>query len=323
MVLLNATSFPPTKLYLEPRGNLGNQMLQLVFAVSLQDQVPGLQVYGYDMPVWNLSNVGQMGWKHLTPSVRLRKTDGSGLVELFRSGALRRAKLRDVPLRCTLFAPPARFQNLFPLPADARPVTREDELLINVRGAEILGAVHQDYGPVPVNWYRQLVEQTGLSPVFLGQIGQDYYSELLRESFPKARFVPSGGALTDFAAIRLAPHLAISVSTFSWLAAWLSEAQSIHMPVLGTFNPDQRPDIWMLPLDDPRYRFHRFAVRKWSASPAQIAALAGDLTVEAMSSDAVAELAAQVDAARQGLRDRAARSLRRRAPLSFLPQIGA
>lgn len=320
---MNNTQSSPPKLFLLPRGNLGNQMLQLIFAVSLQDQVPDLQIFGYDMPVWNLSNVGRLGWKHLTPSVRLRETDGIGLVDLFKSGSLRRAKVQDVPLRCTLFAPPARFQSMFPLPFDVKPSTRDDELLIHVRGGDILAASNPNYGPIPIDWYRHLIDTSGLSPVFLGQLGNDYYSDLLRASFPRARFAEPQGVLADFAAIRQARHIAISVSTFGWLASWLSMAQSIHVPVYGIFNPAQRPDIWMLPLSDPRYRFYKFPIRTWSASPAQIAELSADFPVEELSLNSISDLSGQMEAARRGLRDKAMRSLRWRAPVSFLPQIGA
>lgn len=311
------------KLYLRPRGNLGNQMLQLIFAISLQEKVPDLQILGYDMPVWGLSAPAQMGWRLLTPSLRHRQTDGIGVAELFRSGTLKRAKLQDVPLRCTNFAPAARFQDLFPLPSAARPVTRDDELLIHVRGGDILAANNPDYGPMPIVWYRQLIEKTGLSPVFMGQVGADYYSDLLRTSFPTARFLEEQGVMADFAAIRQARHIAISVSTFAWLGAWLSSAQSIHVPMFGIFNPLQRPDIWMLPDTDPRYTFYRFPERKWSATPSQIAALSADWPIAVVSAQDIAASADQIAVTRQPMRAKALRSLRLRAKLSYLPQIGS
>jgi hypothetical protein len=64
----------------------------------------------------------------------------------------------------------------------------------------------------------------------------------------------------DFALMRAARHLVVSVSTFSWLAAWLSHAETITIPLTGFYNPAQRPDVNLLPLDDPRYRFYLFPV---------------------------------------------------------------
>lgn len=308
-----------SKLFLTPRGNLGNQMLQLIFATSLQDHIPDLEIFGYDMPLWGLSNPGRMGWSHLTPSLRLYETDGIGLVPIFQSGALRRAKLRDVPLRCTQFSPPSRFSDLFPIQAGSKPVTASHEILINVRGKEVLNSTHRDYGPIPVQWYRTLIEKTGLYPVFLGQLDDDYYSDLLRENFPNARFIPSQGILADFDAIRMAQHIAVSVSTFSWLAAWLSQAQSIHLPVLGIFNPEQRPDLWMLPMQDSRYHFHRFPIRHWVASYEQISELADPCTTHCVSTSEIMAMANENAAARAARRARALRRLRIYSALSWVP----
>ena len=308
-----------SKLFLLPRGNLGNQMLQLIYAISLQDQVPDLEIFGYDMPLWGLSNLAPMGWPPLTPSLRLRETDGDGIVPLFLSGTLRRAKVRDIPLRCTQFSPPARFYDVFPINPDSKAVTGPDELLINVRGAEILRSTHSDYGPIPVDWYRKLIADTGLSPVFLGQLGEDYYSDLLRRSFPNARFVASQGALADFDAIRLAEHIAVSVSTFSWLAAWFSQAKTIHLPLLGILNPVQRPDIWMLPTQDARYHFHRFPIRRWAATSAQISGLEAPCQTSVLSKSEVIETARLNEFARRSLTTKAARLLKLYSVLSWLP----
>lgn len=306
-------------LYLLPRGNLGNQMLQLIYATSLQDRVPGLQIRGYDMKLWHLSRPGAPRWEFLTPSLHLHKGAGQGVEDLFRSGALARAKLRDVPLTCDLFAPPARFASLFPLVEGQAPSTGADELLINVRGDEILKAAHSGYGPVPLGWYDQLIASTGLRPVFLGQLSDDYYSDLLRRRYPAARFVPSRGILEDFTAIRLARHIAISVSTFSWLAAWMSGAETIHLPMLGIFNPAQRPDVWMLPQDDPRYRFYQFPRRDWQASEAQRAALSAPMQAPELTPAALTSLRAATDLARKPAIAAARRKLGRLAILSRLP----
>jgi hypothetical protein len=307
-----------SKLFLLPRGNLGNQMLQLIYAISLQDQVPDLEIFGYDMPLWALSNLAPMGWPPLTPSLRLRQTDGTGLAPLFLSGTLRRAKVRDIPLRCTQFSPPSRFHDVFPINPHSKPVTGPNELLINVRGAEILRSTHSDYGPIPVGWYCKLIAETGLSPVFLGQLGEDYYSDLLRRSFPNARFVASQGALADFDAIRLAEHIALSVSTFSWLAAWLSQAKTIHLPMLGIFNPVQRPDIWMLPTQDARYYLHRFPIRRWAATSAQISELEAHSLTRVISRHELITLAADNDASRWALRTKALRRVQVCSVLSRL-----
>jgi hypothetical protein len=259
-----------------PTGNLGNQMLQLISAMSLRKSVPGLQISGYEMPLWNLGNVRYSRRLPFIPKLGGFHPDTDELCALFNSGAVRIARLRGIACDCTVYDDIEIFRALFKPPDLAIESTGPEELLISVRGEEILQAIHTGYGPIRIGFYRSLIETTGLRPVFFGQLGSDYYSSLLRASFPQARFVPSRGVMADFETIRRASHIALSVSTFAWLAAWLSHATTIHMPLLGSFNPLQRPDIWLCPLDDQRYRFYAFEERHWKATPSQIAELASD-----------------------------------------------
>lgn len=299
---------------------MGNQMLQLMYGLKLQTQVDGLSLHGYEMPIWGLTSSKAPALPLIIPTARLRGTDGVGLPELFAEGLLPRARLRDVPLRHAYFQPAAQLQSIFPLLQDQPPLTGPDEILISVRGAEILKAIHPDYGPIPVQWYRDLIAETGLSPVFMGQLSEDFYSELLRRSFPDARFVPSRGILQDFTALRQAEHLVLSVSTFSWLAGWLSlAAKSIHMPLLGIYNPRQREDIWLLPQEDSRFRFYDFPLRKWSVSDDQVADLEASRSFPALAPEQVRDLHDWIESRRQGIRRASLAKLRKVARVAWLP----
>jgi hypothetical protein len=145
------------------------------------------------------------------------------------------------------------------------------ELLINVRGAEILTGLHKDYMPLNLNYYEQLVDLTGFSPVFMGQVDDNPYGNALKKSFPKARFLNSRSPIADFSIILNSVHVACSVSSFSWLAAWMSfRAETIHLPLAGFLNPIQRPDIDLLPLSDGRFRYYDFPIMHWEGSQSQM-----------------------------------------------------
>ncbi|MCC6736670.1 MAG: hypothetical protein IT534_11175 [Bauldia sp.] len=71
--------------------------------------------------------------------------------------------------------------------------------------------------------------------------------------------------------------MAVAVSTFSWLATWLSpRAETIALPVAGLFHPAARPDIDLLPIDDQRYRLYWSEVRTWGATPEELRRLIDD-----------------------------------------------
>jgi hypothetical protein len=76
--------------------------------------------------------------------------------------------------------------------------------------------------------------------------------------------------MADFGVLRASRHLCVAISTFSWLAAWLSEARTIHLPVAGALHPRQRPDMDLLPVADPRYRFHLFEPRPWGGTAEEL-----------------------------------------------------
>lgn len=137
--------------------------------------------------------------------------------------------------------------------------TSKYEIVFHVRAGDIIGGVHKDYWPLPISYIRRIVNETALDPVFVGELGNDYYSNALVEMFPQARFI-CNSSTSDFETIRNAKNIGLSISTFSWLSAWLSKtATTIHVPVFGLLNPNQRPDINLLPLTDRRFLFHQFS----------------------------------------------------------------
>lgn len=53
----------------------------------------------------------------------------------------------------------------------------------------------------------------------------------------------------------------IGVSTYSWVASWLSESlENIYLAVSGLFNPMQKPSVDLLPFWDTRYKFFLFPI---------------------------------------------------------------
>jgi hypothetical protein len=278
---------------IQPTGNLGNQMMQLMLGHSLRSRIPELDIVGYDMPLWSLKGGEEPAPRAKPVELRGHLIDIDGVASLVKAGLLRDMKLVGIGSRMANYLPPSAYQALFP--AGRAEVERhgDDELLISVRGAEILGQCHPDYGPVPPAYYRQLARETGLRPVLFGQIEDDWYSRLLMEAMPDARVVRSQGVLADFERLRSARHVVTSVSSFAWLATWLSDAQTIHVPVLGLLNPAQRPDVDLLPLDDPRYRFYRFPVRLWNGQQEDVDGLSREAHYPLMTRDEVVALLRQ------------------------------
>ena len=250
------------------RGGHTNVLLQYLFAYALCEKIDGYKVSGI-----NSHNLEFVSKRHraslLAVSVPLQDTPVDRIVQIIKSSGVSRLKYRGVPSMIENFPDLQVSRNLIPRLSTPTYCARHDEILISVRGAETLEDCHPDYGPIPINFYRQVISTTGLRPVFLGQIGNDWYSEALRESFPNGKFICSKDAWSDFEAIRFATYIIPSISTFSWLASWLSFADRIFLPALGFINPKQRADSWFIPENDKRYAAFKFPVRQWSSSKEQ------------------------------------------------------
>lgn len=148
----------------------------------------------------------------------------------------------------------------FPALTDTDDHGGEDDLVINIRGGDILKAIHPHYTQLPPEFYEALIARTGKHPIFYGQLDPSPYLEELKQRFPTATFIPSRGVERDFDFIRKSHYIVPALSTFSWLAAWLSNAKKIFFPVAGIFSPAQHPSAMLLPLDDKRYEFYTFPI---------------------------------------------------------------
>jgi hypothetical protein len=256
-------------------GYLGNRMFEAMLAHAIAERIPGLAVSGDALPEWNLAPPDlPLPARHV--KLAGHRIDIPHLAYLLREGIVDGIESTALGFRMDLLPPRTTAERLFPAGLAQGVAFGADTLVISIRAAEILGPRHPSYRPLPIAFYARLIEETGLRPAFVGQIGDDPYSDALRARFPRAEFLPSQGAMADFATLRSARHLCLSLSSFAWLAGWLSQAETIHLPVAGLYHPKLRSDIDLLPVADPRYRFHLFPPVPWGGTPAELeAAIAG------------------------------------------------
>jgi len=260
---------------MKKRANPGNAMFQYAYLKQLQSRLDDAELTGYQIPMFGLSS------QKIELPGRVLSIDGGHKHSFEHLGTLFKRRVYDslsfagYVQRLEFYPDRAAFGAHFRCPDDLDfPTLSRSQLLINVRGSEILTAFHPDYGPVPISYYRHIAERTKLEPVIMGQLGDDAYSEAIRRAFSGCKFLPHVSPLIDFETIRHAVNIVVSVSTFSWLAAWLSEAaETIHMPIKGLFHPQQRGDVDLVPVGDARYQFYVFPVERWKATEAQLQAL--------------------------------------------------
>jgi hypothetical protein len=271
-------------------GRLGNQMMQLMVANAITKDLADFEVCGYQMPEWRLSRPAGTFDRRFPVLVWMEAP--LGIVAAFcKLGLTNYVFMRSVHLDYSWFPSKGEAASLFhPLAEDDVKGFDENHIVIHVRAEDALQGGHPDYGPIPIEYYKSILNESGLKPVFLGQLSDDYYSNMLRNAFPDALFVPPSSPIKDFQVMRNSKNIVISTSTFGWLAAWLSDAARIYMPLIGGFNPCQRPDINLTPLEDPRFIYDLFPVRLWRADPEQINALQVEHGFRRLTTDEVTQI---------------------------------
>jgi len=257
-------------------GNLGNQMFQYMFGRALQEKVRESLLTGYDLKTFNIRRPAEIPLAGTKIKLERHAVDVNRIAYLLNARLIDYVDCAGFFLRMDYYETNSKFSALFNAPEDLCSGYDERHLVINVRAGDIMRNIHVDYAPLPINYYRYLIDITGLVPVFMGQIDESEYVQRLRQAFPDAIFVRSQGALKDFETIRRSKNISIPISTFSWLAAWFSEADNIYLPIYAHYNPNQRPDVDLLPVGDTRYKFHGFPVTRWRATAEELKILFED-----------------------------------------------
>lgn len=245
-----------------PIGRLANQMIQLMNARHLQGLVPDSVVHGYDLPAWGLCapTPGHlMGEAPLLSGILM---DIHYAARLMNAGKTNAVHMTWLSIKMNSLVSLDEARALFVPKNDSASGFGKDELVIHVRGEDMLELKHPDYVRLPIAFYQNIVRKTGLRPVFVGQLEEGRYLDAIVKAFSDAVILPPGDPLSDFQTIRKSENIVLGVSTFSWLAAWLSHAKQIHFPVCGLFNPLQKPEVRALFPDDDRYVHYLFPVQR-------------------------------------------------------------
>jgi hypothetical protein len=282
----------PIPIIVRPKARLGNRMLQYMFCTALARRIAGAAVFNGDMPEWSIPAGYPAVLRCRTLRVRgHHEFDIDAIVDEFHQGGYRAIRWSGFAFRIGYYDR-EWVQPLFDGSKISAPRYGDDTLVINIRAEDILDGSHRNYWPLPFAYFDRLIDETGLRPVFIGQTHDDNeYCRRLRAHYAEAEFTPRVSALFDFEILRRATHVVASVSSFSWLACWLSSAKTIYLPVAGFVDPRQRPDMDALPIGDERYKFHLFDLGTWHASAGQFAYLFdGNGGFEAITHDQAAQL---------------------------------
>lgn len=251
---------PPVRIHIHPMGNTANRAMQYLVAKKMEETVSDVSIENIYLPEWgidtrcekrSMSRSCSLGWNRYW-------IDVDGFADCLERRVINTLLLDAFCFNIDHFPKRETSREILRNLATGNEVIKGfglDEIVFNIRGGEVLEKVQKDYIVLPKEYYQMIINNSGLKPVFFGQIGDNAYSQYLKDAFPDARFVEGRGAIHDFEVIRQSANIGIAVSTFSWLAAWLSHAQRIYMPIAGMYNPNQMKLQNFLPIGESCYQF--------------------------------------------------------------------
>ncbi len=248
--------------HLDPMGRLANLMIEYMVALKFIDTAPGCRISNIRIPAWGIDHPPLQSGGPVVVERREQHIDLPGLADQMNAGKIGRVEWTGFGQRMENLLPPERYQDVFVSPFKTPMGYGPEYLVCPVRAEDILNGPHTDYVLTPVEFYRDVFETTSLKPVFIGQTHPNRYMDRIKAAFPDAIFrEPQADPLFDFETIRQSKNILVGVSTYSWLAAWLSRtAERIFITVSGLFNPMQKPDVDLLPSNDARYEFFLFPI---------------------------------------------------------------
>lgn len=257
------------------KGNYANRILQYLTAKGIQKFAPEAHILNKmpDIGGGILDTRSRLLVDGLTANTgNLWSIDIEGLGECLHKGEVESVTIDSYTFCVDHYPTRQECRNIFSgmVESDAIKGYGADKLVCHIRGDDILRGIHPSYTPLPSEYYKMLADDCGLDLVFYGQVEENDYTNKLRREFPDAEFSTSQDAAVDFEVLRRSKNLALSISTFSWLAAWLGEANIIYMPIGGMFDPACMNGQIFIPVGDPAYRYTRlpgFRVHNLFADP--------------------------------------------------------
>ena len=164
---------------IRPNGRLANRMFQYMLATEIGRRVgDAIPVCGLALPEWNIALPAP--GSHANPTVVLERHvfNLDRTAYLLRTRALRTVVINGWGMRLEYYRGPEAYRPSFPRDAGSAFAARDDQLLINIRGEDILSGWHPRYFPLPFSFYEHVIERTGLSPVFMGQLDNGHHTKL-------------------------------------------------------------------------------------------------------------------------------------------------
>lgn len=189
-------SAKPSIFQVRPQYALSHRMFQAMVADSVQKRVPGAQIVGVDLDEWGISSMHNVDSWGEQVGTSLHRIDVSDVARMLRARPGTVVSYPHIGARMENLLPVEHYRSKFPAQRGA-PIQSFDDrfIVINIRQGNILSGEFPDYPLIPIEFYREIVNQMGKIPVFMGQTESSPYMDALRLAFPDGIILQTRGPL--------------------------------------------------------------------------------------------------------------------------------
>lgn len=259
----------------KPVGRIGNNLFQLYFANYLESKLENFETAVFGIPEFGIPESPKYGsYGAFEPDVTLTGHEISeNEIKKLNSSEAIVVQSQIIGMRQEFLAVPSGELQNFSLRLrncnDDRLRLKSKYVLCHVRNGDIWAnnnkfSVHPNYPALPLDYYKEVREYSGKNLKFIFEPGTtNWYKKMLLEYFGKDAEIDARSALADFSLISAFDEVALSVSSFSWMAAYLGKVSRVHYPVAGIFDMNVRPDIELAVGLSGRVQHYYFEENKW------------------------------------------------------------
>ena len=246
-------------IFLSPRkhGRTGNNLFQLAEAFHLSKLNPDIQLCNFELNELGLPSDFFM---RVSDSMNLKFTAHSRAEaeQLILSNLNHKEDLLILLDYLNISPDLARSEEKFLRSLFNHRVTgrvNPAETIFNVRAGDIWKSyrnirrpIHPDYYPLPLEFYKKAKEFFMGSVEIVSEAGApDWYLRSVNKIMKPSKLHLNRDLKQDFEDFLSCKRLGLSVSTLSWIASLIGDAEFIHYPKLGILDPTRRGDLLFSP----------------------------------------------------------------------------
>jgi hypothetical protein len=147
----------------------------------------------------------------------------------------------------------------------------DEDIIIHLRlGDDITSFDADNPYIIPFSFYEKALESTSYNKLYMCSEPETINSKYIKQFDKYDPIILNGDTLSDFRSLKSFKKIIISQSTFSWWAAFLSDATEIFFPLpnegesrLVNEWSDARPDIDLVVSDESRYKYIKQIEDDW------------------------------------------------------------